>query len=740
MSSSDAEGERERQEEEREREKREQLDEFVEGVLGKLKAEEAKDIMAGLSIVASAVEKRIPCFLNELVTKDFPKMVLRCFSKLLELGDLGNSVKALRCFDQVVRSTGGAEPQQIEQTIASYLKLSSTVVEKSAGASPGKGSPKKDGTKELAANYTTLTESLANLYDIYSHGNSKLLVLSSALEEKLLGALLEAKEKQSAVVKSSLLEFLCSAPVRFPTEQGFHDALNGTLEVVLEPFRAYVQSKEATGEEEGAKDKETQAAFDVTDEHTKALSAVAALVKNNASHLTEPFLCKLTDSLVGLNMRLYNDFLEAKTGDPAVKMPTLAGRGLVVELLARAAQVGAKAVAKQCLDLNMSALLGEKVRLLVKGPVKEEPQEPQEGESPKKQDEPAKGPEDDDSVSEEEAAAILSLTKSLFDLCDGEEGLGFFKALTKVIEFSPEEKKSEEETEEAGVGGEAEGQEGKKAAESADGPAAASNEGESADQKAEEEAAGEDGEPAEEEVVGHGLISALFTISSGDLNFETVRVPTEGEVEEPGAPPEDGEESQTDAGEEETKEEGHEEAAQEGEDKPTEESEKAPDEEPEEKVKFLLQDSAAQLLYCLATRDAFRSYFQEICVPSTVLKILERSKEAVPHAVLHKLLIALLYVTTDREKTRSALEKSSAFLAQHALGMNVSSSLCVTSSFKMDLELLLPIKCPPAPSPPPTPPPPPLATNKFLWDALGRPEMMDGGNLPTLRAIQAEKA
>ena len=46
-----------------------------------------------------------------------------------------------------------------------------------------------------------------------------------------------------------------------------------------------------------------------------------------------------------------------------------------------------------------------------------------------------------------------------------------------------------------------------------------------------------------------------------------------------------------------------------------------------------------------------------------------------------------------------------------------------------------------APSPPPTPPPPPLATNKFLWDALGRPEMTDGGTLPTLRRVlQAEKA
>ena len=33
---------------------------------------------------------------------------------------------------------------------------------------------------------------------------------------------------------------------------------------------------------------------------------------------------------------------------------------------------------------------------------------------------------------------------------------------------------------------------------------------------------------------------------------------------------------------------------------------------------------------------------------------------------------------------------------------------------------------PPPESPPPSPPPPPLATSKFLWDALGRPDMIDG--------------
>jgi len=33
---------------------------------------------------------------------------------------------------------------------------------------------------------------------------------------------------------------------------------------------------------------------------------------------------------------------------------------------------------------------------------------------------------------------------------------------------------------------------------------------------------------------------------------------------------------------------------------------------------------------------------------------------------------------------------------------------------------------PPPESPPPSPPPPPLATSRFLWDALGRPDMIDG--------------
>lgn len=39
---------------------------------------------------------------------------------------------------------------------------------------------------------------------------------------------------------------------------------------------------------------------------------------------------------------------------------------------------------------------------------------------------------------------------------------------------------------------------------------------------------------------------------------------------------------------------------------------------------------------------------------------------------------------------------------------------------------------PPEPSPPSTPAPPPLVTSKFVWDALGRPAMVDGFDLQCL--------
>ena len=163
---------------------------------------------------------------------------------------------------------------------------------------------------------------------------------------------------------------------------------------------------------------------------------------------------------------------------------------------------------------------------------------------------------------------------------------------------------------------------------------------------------------------------------------------------------------------------------------------------PEERpVQFLVQDSAAQLLYTIAIGST-KAQFSNICVPSTILKMLDTSK-TLPKPVLHKLLVVLLYTSSDKEKTRIALEQSSQHLGseKEVLGggfMNVANGLCVLSSFKIDLEALLPIKCPPEPSPPPTPPPPPLATNKFLWDALGRPEMIDGGNLPTLKRLNVK--
>ena len=159
-------------------------------------------------------------------------------------------------------------------------------------------------------------------------------------------------------------------------------------------------------------------------------------------------------------------------------------------------------------------------------------------------------------------------------------------------------------------------------------------------------------------------------------------------------------------------------------------------------VDFILQDSAARVLYTLATAGgAMGHHLGSFCVPSTLVKMVEAGGKRLPQVVLHKLLLVLLYTEADSQKTRWALEEAARRLAAGGHpGPNVSTDMCVVSSFKVGLEGLLPTKCPPEPSPPPTPPPPPLATNKFLWDALGRPDIVDGGNLPTLRAIRADKA
>lgn len=725
--------------------KRGELDEFFKTLTAGLGGDEAKDIVAKLTIVAAALEKEIPAFLSELHAKGVPSAVLGAFGKLLSLDEVAGCVKALRCYGEVIKVPGGSDlTRDVETTVGPYLQLSTTILEKASGSSPGKGSPKKDGTKELTQNYPPITEALVRIYNIYTLGSSKLVVLRPEAAQQLQDCLVGAKDKNSAIVKSSLLDFLANAPVSFPTKESLQTTLESTLDVVLGPFKAHLASKEGGEDEAAAKD--APADFEVVEDHHKALAAAAALVKNNASLLSESVMVTWVKAMIELATTVHGEYLEAKKEKPELTMPAILGANLLVSLFQAASLAGAKAVAVACLESTLPKLLGEKLRLLVKGPPKVEESEEDPPESPKKgQADPEPAQEPQDEVLEKEAVAILAVTRVLFELCCADpEGLAVYKAISEGMEEAEAVSTSEEE-------GEAQpSAEGDAGAGEDGGQAETAGEGEGSDAAAdgekEEDKTEEAEEEEEEKEVGDDLVAAMFAISSGNLDFEVTRVPQEaGTDEEAEAPTEDdadaeasGEgdaEDQAEANESAESAEGSEEAPAGEAAAPEEEAPEAP---PKERpANFLLQDSAAHVLYSMAT-SPLSNHLSTICVPSTLVGILESGK-ALPDAVLEKLLVVLLYAGTDAEKTRVALEKSSLCLGQGEGGaLNVAKTLCAISSFKMDLADLLPIKCPPEPSPPPTPPPPPLATNKFLWDALGRPDMVDGGNLPTLRTQVAE--
>ena len=722
--------------EEEESEKRAQLDEYFEGLIAKLKSEEAKDNVSGLSIVASVLEKEIPCFLGALQEKEIAELVLEACDRLLALEDVGASVKALRCLGEVARHTDGPTPAHVERIVGSYLGLCATVFEKGAGGSPGKGSPKKGGAGDLAQGYANFTESLSRIFHTRSLTTSELVVLSPELCDKLQAALQGAREKESSALKAGILEFLCSATLRFPSGPSFEAALRATLGMVADPFGAYADAK-------GAEEAGTTEAFEFTEEHARALAAAAALVRNNAPLLTPDAASQSMAALAALNSGLFEDFVGAGTKEGS-SSPQLAGGDLGLALLECSGAAAAEDLVRACLGSKLPAVLGGRIRLLVQVPERAGDKGAEEAGSPKKQAEPERL--EANQVSQKEAAAAVALAGRLLDLAAQEDRQEVYLALARATE-PPRAAAPEPEPEEAAGGGE--GEEGEAAAEGEAAPEAKEGVEEagagSGDEGAEDAKPEED--DAEGEPAGDSLVSALFAISSGDLNFEAVRSVGEEEggeeEEEPGAAPEQApeEEGKSPGSAPGAEDEGGE--AKEGGEEAERAAAKPQDAPPEARpVDFILQDSAARVLYTLATAGgAMGHHLGSFCVPSTLVKMVEAGGNRLPQAVLHKLLLVLLYTEADSQKTRWALEEAARRLAAGGHpGPNVSTDMCVVSSFKVGLEGLLPTKCPPEPSPPPTPPPPPLATNKFLWDALGRPDIVDGGNLPTLRAIRADKA
>lgn len=715
-----------------------QLETFFENLEKKLSSEEGKDILSGLNIVGAALEKGIPAFLSEILKAGLPSKVLGTASKFLSLEDVVSSTKAMRCYAELLEVVKGdyedaQKAQDIESTVMVFTQLTTTVLEKSSGSSPGKGSPKKDGTKELTQHYSLLTESLVRIYTVYNLSSSKLVVLSSDLAELLQGILVGAKDKQSALVKGNVLLFLAHAPLRFPSELAFQSTVESTLEIVAGPHQAYVESTkrsadEGEGSDEAGAPAEANAAaptslFKMTEEYGQALAAAAVLLKNNGALVSDAMLRSLVASVADLNMTLYDQY-DAST---KALLPSVAGAELILELLmASEASAGSgKDVVGKCMECKIPSLLAKKVRLLVYG-----------------QDLKSSGQEAiKNSVSEMEATTTLRLMSALLKLAGEEERLAMYEGMNHLLVNKPEPSKSE-----SSEVAEAENATGDEAPEGGH-PESAEAETAAAAGKDGEEEEGKDGSKEEEEdpgegLVSDGLVSTMFVLASGNLAFESIRVqqeeqvgtapePAEGETTEGGETTADAEAAQEGESEDKDKESAEEEGAAAAESSGADAAGEPLDEKP---VDFLVQDSAARVLYTMAT-SSLSKYFSDICVPSTVTKMIETGK-GVPQPVLSKLLIVLLYINTDTEKTKIALEKSSLCLGglETRQSLNVASSLCVMSSFKIDLEALLPIKCPPEPSPPPTPPPPPLATNKFLWDALGRPEMIDGGNLPTIGA------
>ena len=107
-------------------------------------------------------------------------------------------------------------------------------------------------------------------------------------------------------------------------------------------------------------------------------------VKNNASLLSESLIVTWVKSLVELATTVHGEYLEAKKEKPELAMPAILGADLMVSLFQAASLADAKAVAVACLESTLPQLLGEKIRLLVKGPPKVENSEEVPPESPKK--------------------------------------------------------------------------------------------------------------------------------------------------------------------------------------------------------------------------------------------------------------------------------------------------------------------------------------------------------------------
>lgn len=98
-------------------------------------------------------------------------------------------------------------------------------------------------------------------------------------------------------------------------------------------------------------------------------------------------------------------------------------------------------------------------------------------------------------------------------------------------------------------------------------------------------------------------------------------------------------------------------------------------------------------------------------------------------SALQQQLLELLPQLRSESNERSMGKAITAFGPQVANGHKVLQTYASWAMFCLPESNFHAPNRPPPESPPPSPPPPPLATSKFLWDALGRPEMIDGVDL-----------
>ena len=201
--------------------------------------------------------------------------------------------------------------------------------------------------------------------------------------------------------------------------------------------------------------------------------------------------------------------------------------------------------------------------------------------------------------------------------------------------------------------------------------------------------------------------------------------PRKAELEAPGAPPEENEEGEEEGSAEEEKEEAPEEPDAEGEAAGAT-VEEAPPLEWDDGVQVAALEA---LLPMLDDPEVVTDF-----VSSPALGHLMEKLAGKPNVELQKAVLATLPPIIDVSADRADV------VAQIVRGLKGAGARLVTdvkflrtpcawSILSLPEESFHPTHRPPPEDSPPPPPPPPLATSRFIWDALGRPEVIDGMDL-----------